>query len=399
MTVRNTCSAAEPTVHTQQSHDNGPAKSLHNARRITISNPPKFSRHILSVRPSDVEYGSWNAKRAGENKHCYFYKMYSDIPQSKSPNAISVSDKMKSYLSMTRYFELLVTGFILSTLPTYAQVTSFNENGGGVVSSLDENEGEDGIVQDWKTTLSEFGQVVTESSEEEFKKTTEHTERKFNLVSFAGKEFNLPTMIDDNGIDLFLLTNEGMAIYTAINPPAFFQDIDNDVAKWIRFYGYDKRKYTTNLFKRYDALKPKLLTAFRKYGVPDELSLLCLIESACTSNALSPVGAAGMWQIMPTTAQLYGLKVTPSVDERYDVQLSTYVAARYLKDAYLKTGSWTLAAASYNCGQGKTISIMKKNKGGDWDAMKRCFPSETQQYVPALIAVWYVYTFRKELNL
>lgn len=300
---------------------------------------------------------------------------------------------------MTQYSKVLLITYLISSGPVYAQVTSFRENGGGVVSSLDEAKEDNGIIQNWKTTLSEFGQLETENSDIDFRNTVENAEKKYNLVSFAGKEFNLPSIIDKNGIDLFLLTEEGMAIYTALNPPAFFQDIDNNVARWVRFYGRDKRNYTKSLFRRYDKLKPSIVSVFNKFGVPEELSLLCVVESACTPNALSPVGAAGMWQIMPSTAQLYGLKVTPALDERYDIELSTYVAARYLRDAYLKTGSWTLAAASYNCGQGKTVSIMKKNKGGDWDTMKRCFPSETREYVPALIAVWYVYTFRKELNL
>ena len=65
------------------------------------------------------------------------------------------------------------------------------------------------------------------------------------------------------------------------------------------------------------------------------------------------MGAAGLWQFMPSTGKLYGLEVNSLIDERYDPVLATRAACRYLKDMYAVFGDWMLAIASYNCGPGE----------------------------------------------
>lgn len=86
--------------------------------------------------------------------------------------------------------------------------------------------------------------------------------------------------------------------------------------------------------------------------VPDDFKYLCVAESNLLSGALSRAGAVGFWQFMDGTAPGFGLETGSQVDYRYDAEKSTDAACKYLKQAYAKFGSWTAAAASYNCGQG-----------------------------------------------
>ncbi|SHF44028.1 Transglycosylase SLT domain-containing protein [Cnuella takakiae] len=87
-------------------------------------------------------------------------------------------------------------------------------------------------------------------------------------------------------------------------------------------------------------------------GVPDDFKYLCVAESNLLSGATSRSGAKGFWQFMDATAPGYGLTANDQVDDRSDIIKSTDAACKYLKAAYQKFGSWTAAAASYNCGMG-----------------------------------------------
>jgi hypothetical protein len=87
----------------------------------------------------------------------------------------------------------------------------------------------------------------------------------------------------------------------------------------------------------------------REEGVPDDFKFLALIESDFR-DVVSPSGAAGFWQFMPVTARQYGLEVNEFIDERYHIEKATRAACKYLKDAKLELGSWTMAAAAYNTG-------------------------------------------------
>jgi hypothetical protein len=123
-------------------------------------------------------------------------------------------------------------------------------------------------------------------------------------------------------------------------------------------------------------------------GVPEDFKYLAVIESGL-DQTVSPAGAAGFWQFMKGTAPQYGLEVTEGVDERYDVEKSTRAACRYLKDAYKRLGSWSLAAASYNMGMGG-VSNALKNQGVSayWDLHLN---SETARYVYRLLAIKQVF--------
>ncbi len=102
--------------------------------------------------------------------------------------------------------------------------------------------------------------------------------------------------------------------------------------------------------KRANRWFPEIEAILKEEGVPEDFKYLAVIESGLT-NVVSPAGATGFWQIMKRTGRDYGLEVNNEVDERYHVEKSTRAACSYLKEAYEKFGSWTMAAASYNMGK------------------------------------------------
>ncbi|EIJ40789.1 lytic transglycosylase domain-containing protein [Galbibacter orientalis] len=104
------------------------------------------------------------------------------------------------------------------------------------------------------------------------------------------------------------------------------------------------------LIKRANKYFPIIEPILKKHGVPDDLKYIAVIESGLT-QAISPAGATGFWQLMKGTAREYGLEVNDNVDERYHIEKSTEVACEYLKKAKDRFGSWTMAAAAYNAGQ------------------------------------------------
>ncbi len=103
------------------------------------------------------------------------------------------------------------------------------------------------------------------------------------------------------------------------------------------------------LFKRSKKYLPEIERLLKEQGVPDDFKYLAIAESGLL-NAASGAGAKGYWQILDATGEEYGLEITESVDERYDLEKSTLAAAAYLKKAHQRFGDWTAVAASYNMG-------------------------------------------------
>ena len=141
--------------------------------------------------------------------------------------------------------------------------------------------------------------------------------------------------------------------------------------------------------------------ALEKEGLPLELKYLPVIESALNPDAVSRVGATGLWQFMLGTAKGLGLEVNTLVDERRDPIRSSEMAAKYLKQLYNMYGDWSLAIASYNCGPGNVNKAMRRAGGGKKDFWDIYFylPAETRGYVPAFIAANYVMTYYQDHNI
>ncbi len=126
----------------------------------------------------------------------------------------------------------------------------------------------------------------------------------------------------------------------------------------------------------------------RNNNVPEDIVFLSLIESGFSTNAYSIAHAAGPWQFIASTAKRYGLEINWWKDERRDPVKSTEAAANYLKDLHGMFGSWNLAMAAYNAGEGRIMKAMKKSKADDyWDLLgTQHIKLETKEYVPRFIA-------------
>lgn len=134
-----------------------------------------------------------------------------------------------------------------------------------------------------------------------------------------------------------------------------------------------------------------------KYELPQELKYLAIIESALNASARSRVGAAGLWQFMPSTAKNYGLTVNSLIDERLDPYKSTEAACRLLKNLHRIYGDWNLAIASYNCGPGNVNKAIHRAGGKkDFWAIFPYLPAETRSYLPIFIAANYALNYTDE---
>lgn len=136
-----------------------------------------------------------------------------------------------------------------------------------------------------------------------------------------------------------------------------------------------------------------------KYGMPEELKYMAVIESALNPIAVSRAGAKGMWQFMYSTAKLYGLEINSYVDERLDPVKAADAAARYLADAYKVFGDWNLAISSYNCGAGNVNKAIRRGAGKDFWGVYDFLPRETRGYVPAFVGAMYAFTYYKEYGI
>lgn len=161
--------------------------------------------------------------------------------------------------------------------------------------------------------------------------------------------------------------------------------------KYIDIYTVQRKSAMIRIMSRYDGYREMILKVFRDYGIPDEFSLLCVVESACNPYAESPAGALGLWQLMPDTARGYGLRVSGRLDERMDAEKSTLAAAKYLAAAYAEFGAWDRALMSYNCGVGAMRQALQRTgTDASWQELSQALPKETRDYLPALVAVMYV---------
>jgi membrane-bound lytic murein transglycosylase D len=182
--------------------------------------------------------------------------------------------------------------------------------------------------------------------------------------------------------ELFLATSVGGSNGSRLNPKAlnFIQDYVKE--------NWEELQLVRTTGGPYFNLIEDILA---QYDLPRELKYLAVIESNLKSSAVSRVGAAGPWQLMPQTARDLGLKVNKNVDERRNYVKSTRAAALYLKDLYNQLGDWLLVIAAYNAGTGSLHhAILRSGSRNFWD-LQYYLPVESRNHVKRFIGTQYVF--------
>ncbi len=164
--------------------------------------------------------------------------------------------------------------------------------------------------------------------------------------------------------------------------------MNKQVRAYLVYFSTERKAVITRYLARSTRYLPMIKEVFQEAGLPEDLAYLAMIESGFNNRAYSPAAACGMWQFIKGTGLRYGLTIDSYVDERRDPEKATRAAAKYLLDLYKQFGSWYLAAASYNCGEGRVQrELNQSNHKNFWElSANMCLPTETKNYVPQMIA-------------
>ena len=176
--------------------------------------------------------------------------------------------------------------------------------------------------------------------------------------------------------------------YATITAPAYPVTLNPQVQFHLDRFTGAYREAVTRWVHRSSRYLTMIREVLRARGLPEDLAFTAMIESGFKPDAVSRVGAKGMWQFMAGTARRYGLRVDRWVDERLDPEKSTIAAASYLNDLYRQFGSWALAQAAYNAGEVKVTRAIQKTGSRDfWTlAQSRHLRRETKEFVPQIHA-------------
>ncbi len=169
------------------------------------------------------------------------------------------------------------------------------------------------------------------------------------------------------------------------------------VKRFILRYVQRGQKQVARMKRMSEYYFPIFEEALDRYGLPYELELMPVIESALNPQAHSHMGAAGLWQFMPATGKRYGLEINSLVDERMDPIKSTEAACRFLKAMYDVFQDWNLVIAAYNCGSGNVSKAIHRAGGKrDFWSIYPYLPRETRSYLPIFIAANYAMNYSDE---
>ena len=215
-----------------------------------------------------------------------------------------------------------------------------------------------------------------------------------NAVSTAPPSPDVPGTIIDEPVDESDDTDTTDTAEAA-NPPPDEEPtydvpivINESVEGHLEYFQTTIRERFALWLQRSKQYLPVMKEIFKQHGLPEDLVFVALIESGFNPYAYSRSRAAGPWQFIIGTGRKYGLKINEWIDERRDPIKSTDAAARYLKDLYDQFGSWPLALASYNAGEGKVARAIAKTRSDDFWKIKetRHLRPETRNYVPKFMA-------------
>lgn len=206
-----------------------------------------------------------------------------------------------------------------------------------------------------------------------------HAQETDRLAYFSLKYAN-----PDQGNPLQETTNLWDRLRAGLKLDALDSPLVQVHAEW-----YAKRPdYLMRMLNRSSRYLFHIVEEVEKRGMPMEIALLPMVESGFNPQAYSRSHAAGIWQFIPSTGKIYGLDQNHWYDGRRDVTAATQAALDYLQKLFLDFGSWELALAAYNCGEGCVSRAIQNNaaKGLPTDYLSLSLPTETRHYVPKLMA-------------
>jgi membrane-bound lytic murein transglycosylase D len=160
---------------------------------------------------------------------------------------------------------------------------------------------------------------------------------------------------------------------------------------FIDYFSVRNARYAMVMERRKRIYFPMFEEILKSQNVPEEIKYLAIVESGLNAKAVSPAGAAGLWQFMTFTGKEFGLKQDELLDERLDPEKATVAACRYLSALHRTFNDWELALASYNCGPGNVRRAIRKSgyKETFWQIYD-FLPKETRSYVPQFVALTYI---------
>lgn len=211
------------------------------------------------------------------------------------------------------------------------------------------------------------------------------TTATMSFTPFKGDNIRDTASLDDKAGFKSLFTNsrfDASKPYEAqLNPKAV-----SFVQEYIRRQGKQLEKMQT-WGKPYFDLYDNVLDI---HGIPREMKYLSVIESHLRPESVSWAGAGGPWQIMPSEARRFGLRVNGAIDERTDFYKSTHAAARLMKELYGEFGDWLLVVAAYNGGAGRVRQAIRKSGSKEFWDLQYFLPEETRTHVKKFIGTHYV---------
>lgn len=162
------------------------------------------------------------------------------------------------------------------------------------------------------------------------------------------------------------------------------------VPDWEKYYS-SRPDYFAQMIRNSSYFLYHIVSEVERRGMPQEIALLPMIESAFNPVAYSSAHASGIWQFIPSTGKSYGLRQNSWYDGRRDVIAATNAALDYLQTLHLMFNDWELALAAYNWGEGAVQRAIERNQARglptDYQSLYAGMPAETRNYVPKLLAV------------
>ena len=241
-------------------------------------------------------------------------------------------------------------------------------------------------------------------------------------ASYAVADSNVSTNVSDVKIEIIDAPASGDLVSDPIQAYIAHSDASDDIQEdlWGRIkdgYGipdvesayatkheawYASRPdYIKRMVERSQRYLFHIVEEVQKRNMPTEIALLPMIESAFNPQANSTSKASGIWQFIPSTGKNFGLKQNWWVDNRRDVTAATNAALDYLQKLHGMFGTWDLALAAYNAGEGTVQRAIDKNRrqGLPTDYQSLSLPEETRNYVPKLQAIKNIITDPEKFGL